>query len=109
MVKNKVKVTLVEPISLRLKNDDGEREEFISEVTVRKPKMKDLRGLSLKTLDAMDIDTIEKLTRRLCGLSELESGELGFEDVTAITKVISDFFPKSSEPDTTVSQTTSGD
>lgn len=77
-------IKLKEPIKV------GEKE--ITELTVRKPKAKDLRKLptAAKTLSEM-LD----FAGHLCGEPPSTIDELGIEDAVQIFEVITDFLPDS--------------
>ncbi|TCS62588.1 phage tail assembly protein [Varunaivibrio sulfuroxidans] len=87
-------VRLQYPIVRTLTGSGGVREENIETVTLRRAKLKDLRGLNLKALETLEGDTLETLIQRLSGLSKVEVGELDLADLEGLSLVIEGFFPK---------------
>lgn len=65
-------------------------EERVSEVTVRRPKGKDLKGLK-NVANSMD-DQL-RLVARLIGKPDSFVGELDMVDLNAIMQKVSDFLP----------------
>lgn len=63
-------------------------EETFSEIKLRKPKAKDLKGMKLRDLQVGDILNIAS---RLCGESPAVLDEMGMADAQAVLGVVSDF------------------
>ena len=82
--------TLVHPLSVTFKGPDGEREETITEVIVRRPKGKDLR-----VADQYPGEVAQSLAlmARLTGLDPKQVDELDAEDIAAIGAIIESFTP----------------
>ncbi|MBF0249966.1 MAG: phage tail assembly protein [Alphaproteobacteria bacterium] len=85
------------PVILTKRSSGEQREDVIDRVTVRRPKLKDLRGFSLSELENIDLGKMELLIRRLTGLSEDEAGALDFDDLGDIADALNSFFPKSAD------------
>lgn len=66
----------------------------ISEITVNKPKVGALRGLSLADVVKMETDTMLKLIPRVTipALAEHEVSDMDLPDYTAVTTEIINFF-----------------
>lgn len=80
-------ITLSEPVV-----SDG---KTITEVTIRKPKVKDLKQMQA-AMDGIDdkLDQGVAMAASLTGLSIDAVEELDVDDFTTISEVIADFFPK---------------
>jgi len=83
-------VKLSEPAQVR-----GQR---ISEVTVRRPKVKDLRALDHLDVNANDLTRGIEMAAILTGLAAETIDELDAADFAAISDVIAGFLPKPPEP-----------
>lgn len=79
------KINLKHPITVRT----GDKEEVVSEVSLRRPKLKDLRGLDL---DRITGDLVEEIICRIAGIPKTVAGEIDPEDLEDISKVIEGFF-----------------
>jgi hypothetical protein len=67
----------------------------IAEVSIRKPKVRDLKAMQ-SSLDGVT-DQLEQgivMAATLCGLPREVIEDLDTEDFTAISEVIADFFPR---------------
>lgn len=71
----------------------------IKEVTLRRPKAGNLRGLSLATLLQLDVNAIAKLTPRISSptMNESDVYELAPADLTSLGKEIISFFVQDEE------------
>lgn len=86
-----VNVTLAEPIVR------GTTE--IAEITLRKPRAGELRGLTVQELIATDVTTILKLIPRISNppLTQHEADALEADDLTEITGAVRGFFMTTAE------------
>lgn len=92
-------LTLKEPITTTFKSSDGaQRQETITELTLRKPKAKDL--LSLDTVTG-DVSKTLALISALSGHPMLVIHELSTDDLTAAGEIIAGFFPNGQKTGTT--------
>ena len=70
-------------------------ETTVNEVTIRRPKVKDLRALErLRGPGAGDIDQGVAMAAMLCDLPLEAVDEMDATDFTAISEVIAGFFPR---------------
>lgn len=69
-------------------------DQTISSITLRKPSVQTLRGLSLGSLVQMDVDSISKLLPRISSptLTAIEIATLDLADLLALCAGISNFF-----------------
>ena len=72
--------------------------EKIAEVTVRPPKVKDLRSLDVHAPDSTDLTRGIEMAAILTGLTPETIDELDAADFAAISDVIAGFLPKPPEP-----------
>jgi len=86
----KTSVKLSEPIVV-----GGQK---ITEVTVRRPKVKDLRALDHLDVKANDLTRGIEMAAILTGLTPETIDELDAADFAAISDVIAGFLPKPPEP-----------
>lgn len=66
--------------------------EIISQITIKKPLVGELRGLKLTELLQMDIATCEKLLPRITELTASNVAHLDPYDLTAIMEKVAGFF-----------------
>lgn len=66
--------------------------DTLSDITIRKPMVGELRGLKLTELLQMDIATCEKLLPRITEMTELDVARLDPYDLTAIMEKVAGFF-----------------
>lgn len=66
--------------------------EPLTEITIRKPLVGELRGLKLTELLQMDIVTCEKLLPRITELTVPDVAQLDPYDLTAIMEKVAGFF-----------------
>jgi hypothetical protein len=82
---------LKHPIETTFRPNGGEaRTEVLSEVTMRRPKARDLRVLDRypgKIAQAL------ALIQTLSGLNQAQVDELDAEDVTGLSEIVGDFLP----------------
>ncbi len=76
-------------------------EQTITEVVIRKPKTRALRGLTLVNVLQLDVDTMAKLAPRITTptMSENDVYDLDPVDVTKLCKEVISFFVKTEEED----------
>jgi len=70
----------------------------IAEVTVRPPKVKDLRSLDAHAPDSTDLTRGIEMAAILTGLTPAAIDEMDAADFAAISDVIAGFLPKPPEP-----------
>lgn len=90
VVSEPIRYQLKHPLTLTLRGPEGERQETKTELTLRRLRGKDLRGMSPGTSDE------EKgllLIGRSTGLSALEVDELDLEDIAGLGEVVEGFIP----------------
>jgi len=87
---SKTNVKLAEPIVV-----GGQK---ITEVTLRRPKVKDLRALDHLDVSANDLARGIEMAAILTGLTPQTIDELDAADFAAISDVIAGFLPKPPEP-----------
>lgn len=90
---NTVTIELEFPVTLKMKNGRTERDEIIDTVELRRPKVKDIKGLNLEQLEG---DDLEVLVRRLSGLDRAVMAEIDVTDFLKLAEVIGGFFPRPS-------------
>jgi hypothetical protein len=87
-----IRYTLKHPITTRFRGPDGEREETVSEVLLRRVKGRDMRALSGITDQlAQGLTLMGKVT----SLEPHQVDELDVEDVAALGEIIDGFLPAS--------------
>ncbi|ASN71622.1 hypothetical protein 2F1_21 [Uncultured Caudovirales phage clone 2F_1] len=76
-------------------------EQFIKEITIRKPKTRALRGLTLVNLLQLDVETLAKLAPRITSptMSENDVYELDPVDLTKLSKEVVSFFVRAEDED----------
>ena len=87
---NKTNVKLAEPIMVG--------DQKLTEVTLRRPKVKDLRALDHLDVNANDLTRGIEMVAILTGLTPETIDELDAADFAAISDVIAGFLPKPPEP-----------
>lgn len=71
----------------------GEKE--LKEVTLRRPKAGELRGLKLQDVQEGDVSSLQVLLPRITELTKMEVEELDLTDLNAIgTEIVLFFVPK---------------
>jgi hypothetical protein len=86
-------VKLAEPV-----NFNGAQ---ITEITIRRPKVKDLRRIDDQMKDEMtELDQGAVMASALTGQPVEFFDELDFEDFVEVQEVVADFFPKGSAEET---------
>ena len=83
---NKTNVKLAEPIMVG--------DQKLTEVTLRRPKVKDLRALDHLDVNANDLTRGVEMAAILTGLTPETIDELDAADFAAISDVIAGFLPK---------------
>ena len=83
---NKTNVKLAEPIMVG--------DQKLTEVTLRRPKVKDLRALDHLDVNANDLTRGIEMVAILTGLTPETIDELDAADFAAISDVIAGFLPK---------------
>ena len=83
-------ITLKHPITTTFRSSAGEREETVTEVTVRRPKAKDLRVVDAAT---GEVAQAIALMAQLTTLTVAQIDDLDVEDFAALGKVIEGFMP----------------
>lgn len=69
--------------------------QMIAEVTIRRPKVKDLRAIEVSSRDrTSQLDQGAEMLAKLTGLPIEAVDELDAQDFTAISEVIAGFFPQ---------------
>lgn len=68
--------------------------EQVSELTINRPKVKDLKGLNLKAIEESATEQV-KLLSRLCGQPAAFFDEIDMQDYQKIMLVLMSFFPDS--------------
>jgi hypothetical protein len=89
-VSEPVRYELKHPLKFTFKGPDGEREETTAELSLRRIKGKDLRGL---TADMSEPQQALHLIGRSSGLTAMQVDELDAEDIAALGEVIEGFMP----------------
>ena len=76
-------------------------EQTITEVIIRKPKTRALRGLTLVNVLQLDVDTMAKLAPRITTptMTENDVYELAPSDLTKLSKEVIGFFVKAEDED----------
>jgi hypothetical protein len=76
-------------------------EQTITEITIRKPKTRALRGLTLVNILQLDVDTLAKLAPRITtpALSDNDVYDLSPSDLTKLSKEVVGFFVKAEDED----------
>ena len=69
-------------------------DQEITELTLNRPKVKDLKGLNLKAIDESSSEQI-RLLSRLCGQPASFFDEMDMQDYQKIMVVLMGFFPDS--------------
>lgn len=72
----------------------------IGEVSLRRPKVKDLRAINAAGKDGDELDQSTVMIATLSGLPPEAVDELDTEDFVALSETVADFFPKVEEPET---------
>lgn len=88
------KITIIKldhPIDITLTKSGGKREETITQINLRRPKVKDLKGLNLAHLEGADMIT---LVSRLSGLDSAVFDEVDAADFLNMSEMVAGFFPK---------------
>ncbi|MEJ1939290.1 phage tail assembly protein [Nostoc sp. NIES-2111] len=81
------RVTLVRPIKVE--------ERMITEVTIRRPKVRDLRAMEkLREPGGTDLDQGIAMAAALCNLPLVAMDEMDAEDFAAISEVLGGFLPR---------------
>lgn len=83
-------IVLKHPITCTLKGPEGDREETISEVTLRRIKGKDLRVVDTVT---GEVAATLALISKISGLPIAQVDQLDAEDIAVIGAMIEDFMP----------------
>lgn len=76
-------------------------EQTVTEITIRKPKTRALRGLTLVNVLQLDVDTLAKLAPRITAptMSEDDVYDLSPSDLTKLSKEVIGFFVKAEDED----------
>ena len=76
-------------------------EQSITEIVIRKPKTRALRGLTLVNVLQLDVDTLAKLAPRITTptMTENDVYELAPSDLTKLSKEVIGFFVKAEDED----------
>lgn len=76
-------------------------EQTITEIVIRKPKTRALRGLTLVNVLQLDVDTLAKLAPRITTptMNENDVYELEPSDLTKFSKEVINFFVKAEDED----------
>jgi len=91
---------LKHPITFTFRGPDGEREETTSELTLRRIKGKDLRGMP-----PGEVDQALHLIGKCTGLTPMQVDEIDAEDIAGLGEVIEGFMPPGLKAGPTSSET----
>lgn len=89
--------TITQPNTVTLETAFKHGDNTITEVSLRKPKAGELRGLSLQSVLELDVISLQKLLPRISTptLTEADVANLDVVDLTALgTEVVGFFVPK---------------
>lgn len=87
-----IKVTTIEldhPVTVKT----GDKEDIINSVELRRPKVKDIKGIDLEKIEG---DSLVTLVGRLSGLDSHIFSEIDVTDFLKMAEAIGGFFPKPS-------------
>ena len=92
-----------DPNMITVNFDEGFKrgEQTVTEIVIRKPKTRALRGLTLINVLQLDVDTLAKLAPRITTptMSENDVYDLSPSDLTKLSKEVIGFFVKTEEDD----------
>lgn len=87
-----IRYTLKYPIVTRLRGPDGEREETVRELTLRRVKARDIRAVDAQTGEvAKTLALLSQVTDQPAHIID----ELDMEDIVGLGELVGDFLPAS--------------
>jgi len=102
-VQQKNQEAVQDPNIIPVKFDDGFKrgEQMITDITIRKPKTRALRGLTLVNVLQLDVDTLAKLAPRITypSMTENDVYDLSPSDLTKLSKEVVGFFVTAGDED----------